>query len=88
LKKIIDYDNCFIFEITLAELKYGAELSERVDENLRSVKDGELAENATYKKFLLVRTEGTRQVERNIDHCNLNYDRQTEVLARFIRKRP
>jgi tRNA(fMet)-specific endonuclease VapC len=37
LKKIIGYDNCFISEITLAELKYGAELSERVDENLRSV---------------------------------------------------
>jgi hypothetical protein len=37
LKEIIGYDNCFIFEITLAELKYGAELSERVDENLRSV---------------------------------------------------
>jgi tRNA(fMet)-specific endonuclease VapC len=37
LKEIIGYDNCFISEITLAELKYGAELSERVDENLRSV---------------------------------------------------
>jgi tRNA(fMet)-specific endonuclease VapC len=37
LKGIIGYDNCFISEITLAELKYGAELSERVDENLRSV---------------------------------------------------
>jgi tRNA(fMet)-specific endonuclease VapC len=37
LKEIIGYDNFFISEITLAELKYGAELSERVDENLRSV---------------------------------------------------
>jgi tRNA(fMet)-specific endonuclease VapC len=37
LKEIVGYDNCFISEITLAELKYGAELSERVDENLRSV---------------------------------------------------
>jgi tRNA(fMet)-specific endonuclease VapC len=37
LKEITGYDNCFISEITLAELKYGAELSERVDENLRSV---------------------------------------------------
>jgi tRNA(fMet)-specific endonuclease VapC len=34
LKEIIGYDNCFISEITLAELKYGAELSEKVDENL------------------------------------------------------
>jgi tRNA(fMet)-specific endonuclease VapC len=39
LKEIIGYDNCFISEITLAELKYGAELSERPDENLRSVNE-------------------------------------------------
>jgi tRNA(fMet)-specific endonuclease VapC len=39
LKEIIGYDNCFISEITLAELKYGAELSEKVDENLRSVEE-------------------------------------------------
>ena len=39
LKEIIGYDNCFISEITLAELKYGAELSEKVDENLRSVNE-------------------------------------------------
>jgi tRNA(fMet)-specific endonuclease VapC len=37
LKEITGYNDCFISEITLAELKYGAELSERVDENLRSV---------------------------------------------------
>jgi len=39
LKEIIGYDNCFISEITLAELKFGAELSERVDENLHSVNE-------------------------------------------------
>ena len=39
LKEISGYDNCFISEITLAELKYGAELSERIDENLRSVNE-------------------------------------------------
>ena len=39
LKEIIGYDNCFISEITLAELKYGAELSGRVDENIRSVNE-------------------------------------------------
>lgn len=31
-------------------------------------KDGELDQNRTNKKFLLVRQEGTRQVKRNIDH--------------------
>ena len=39
MKEIIGYDNCFISEITLAELKYGAELSEKADENLRSVNE-------------------------------------------------
>ena len=39
LKEIIGYDNCFISEITLAELKYGAELSERVEKNTNSVNE-------------------------------------------------
>ena len=39
LKEIIECNNCFISEITLAELKYGAELSERVEKNMRSVNE-------------------------------------------------
>ena len=39
LKEIIGYDNCFISEITLAELKYGAELSEKVEENVYFVNE-------------------------------------------------
>ena len=35
-------------------------------------KDGELDESRTYKKYLLVRQEGNRQVQRNIDHYNLD----------------
>lgn len=34
-------------------------------------RDNELDE-ATHKKFLLVQTEGTRQVKRNIEHYNLD----------------
>ena len=34
--------------------------------------DKELDENRTYKKFLLVRQEGIRQVKREIDHYNLD----------------
>jgi tRNA(fMet)-specific endonuclease VapC len=30
LKEIVGYDNCFISEITLAELKYGAELKWKI----------------------------------------------------------
>ncbi|AEC02804.1 virulence RhuM family protein [Parasphaerochaeta coccoides] len=33
--------------------------------------DGELEPGATIKKYLIVQTEGTRQVEREIDHYNL-----------------
>ena len=54
-------------------------------------KDGELAEKSTCKKFLLVRTEGKRNVERNIDHYNLDmiiaigYRVQSQVATRFRR---
>lgn len=54
-------------------------------------KDGELAENSTCKKFLRVQTEGRRQVERNIDHYNLDmvialgYRVQSQIATRFRR---
>ena len=54
-------------------------------------KDGELSPEATNKKFLLVRTEGNRQVKRNIDHYNLDiiiaigYRVQSQVATRFRR---
>ena len=53
--------------------------------------DGELKREATNKKFLLVRTEGTRQVKRNIDHYNLDmiialgYRVQSQIATRFRR---
>lgn len=46
---------------------------------------------ATNKKFLLVRTEGSRQVRRNIDHYNLDmiiaigYRVQSQIATRFRR---
>ena len=54
-------------------------------------KDGELVPEATNKKFLLVRTEGNRQVRRNIDHYNLDmiiaigYRVQSQIATRFRR---
>ncbi len=54
-------------------------------------KDGELDQNRTYKKFLLVRQEGKREVQRNIDHYNLDviialgYRVQSQVATRFRR---
>ena len=53
--------------------------------------DQELIDEATHKKFLLVRQEGSRQVNRNIDHYNLDmiialgYRVQSEVAVRFRR---
>ena len=53
-------------------------------------KDKELDE-ATHKKFLLVQTEGARQVKRNIEHYNLDmiialgYRVQSQVAVRFRR---
>ncbi len=51
--------------------------------------DNELDKEGTYKKFLLVRQEGKRQVRRNIDHYNLDviialgYRVQSPIAVRF-----
>ncbi|MBQ9758852.1 MAG: virulence RhuM family protein [Opitutales bacterium] len=53
--------------------------------------DGELDQDRTNKKFLLVRREGSRDVKRNIDHYNLDmiialgYRVQSLVATRFRR---
>lgn len=53
--------------------------------------DKELADEATHKKYLLVRQEGCRNVQRNIDHYNLDmviaigYRVQSQVATRFRR---
>ena len=53
-------------------------------------KDDELGE-ATHRKFLLVQTEGNRQVKRNIEHYNLDmiialgYRVQSQIATRFRR---
>ena len=54
-----------------------AEIYDTTQENISMhisniYKDGELEQKRTYKKFLLVRQEGTRSVQRNIDHYNLD----------------
>ncbi len=53
--------------------------------------DGELTEEATRKKFFLVRQEGKRKVQREIDHYNLDmiialgYRVQSPIAVRFRR---
>jgi len=65
---------------------------ENVSMHLSNIyKDGELDKGGTYKKFLLVRQEGSRQVRRSIDHYNLDvlialgYRVQSPVAVRFRR---
>jgi hypothetical protein len=40
----------------------------------RIYSDGELTPEATIKKYLIVQTEGSRRVEREIDHYNLQFE--------------
>lgn len=63
---------------------------QNISQHIESIyKDRELEKNSTNKKFLLVRTEGTRQVKRNIDHYNLDmiialgYRVQSQIATRF-----
>jgi hypothetical protein len=54
-------------------------------------RDNELSAEATHKKFLLVQSEGKRQVKRDIDHYNLDiiiaigYRVQSQIATRFRR---
>ena len=63
---------------------------ENISMHIKNIyKDGELENNSTNKKFLLVQNEGNRQVKRNIDHYNLDmiialgYRVQSQVATRF-----
>ena len=63
---------------------------QNVSSHIRNIyADGELSQEATHKKFLLVRQEGSRQVNRDIDHYNLDviiamgYRVQSQVATRF-----
>ena len=67
-----------------------AEIYDTTQENIIYA-DKELEEERTYKKFLLVRQEGNRQVQRSIVHYNLDmiialgYRVQSQVATRFRR---
>ena len=63
---------------------------ENISMHIKNIyKDGELENDSTNKKFLLVQNEGNRQVKRNIDHYNLDmiialgYRVQSQVATRF-----
>lgn len=63
---------------------------ENISMHIKNIyRDNELNNESTNKKFLLVQTEGSRQVKRNIDHYNLDmiialgYRVQSQVATRF-----
>jgi hypothetical protein len=73
-----------------------AEIYETTQQNISQhidniYKSGELPDEATHKKFLLVQTEGNRQVKRKVDHYNLDmliaigYRVQSQIATRFRR---
>ena len=65
------------YETLWLSQKLMAELFDRdvrtVNEHLKNIyKEQELTEGSTIRKFRIVRTEGKRDVEREIDHYNLD----------------
>lgn len=83
-------EDLWLTQAQLAELYDTTQ--QNISQHIDSIyNDGELEREATYKKFLLVRSEGTRQVKRNIDHYNLDiiialgYRVQSQIATRFRR---
>ena len=63
-------ENIWLTQKMMAEL-YAVEIS-TINEHLKNIyKDSELAELATIRDFLIVQNEGSRQVNRQIKHYNL-----------------
>lgn len=63
-------DTLWLSQAAMADL-YGKDVR-TINEHLGNVyEEGELVQNATIRKFRIVRQEGTRQVNRGIDHYNL-----------------
>jgi hypothetical protein len=64
-------EDLWLTELQIAEIYDTSR--QNINQHIANIyKDGEFAENSTCKKFLRVQTEGKRQVERNIDHYNLD----------------
>ena len=83
-------EDVWLTQAQLAEIYYTTQ--ENISMHISGIyKDNELEASRTYKKFLLVRQEGARQVKRNIDHYNLDmiialgYRVQSPVAVRFRR---
>ena len=81
-------DDLWLTQSQIAEIYETTQ--QNVSQHLDGIfKDGELDAEATHKKFLLVQTEGKRQVKREISHYNLDviiaigYRVQSQIATRF-----
>ncbi|MDR2698222.1 MAG: virulence RhuM family protein [Candidatus Methanoplasma sp.] len=83
-------DDLWLTQNQIAEI-YGTtqqNISQHID---RIFEDNELSAQATHKKFLLVQTEGKRQIKRDVSHYNLDviiavgYRVQSQIAVRFRR---
>ena len=82
------HEDVWLNQEQLAEIY--ATTQQNVSQHIKNIyNDGELSEEATHKKILLVRDEGNRKVNRDIDHYNLDviialgYRIQSQVATRF-----
>ena len=67
----LEQETLWLSQAQMAEL-FGKDVR-TINEHVKNVfKEGELAEEATIRKFRIVRQEGKRSVNRNIDHYNLD----------------
>ena len=63
-------ENVWLTQKMMAEL-YGVSVP-AINQHIKNIlEDGELTEQATIKKYLIVQNEGERQVSRQVDHFNL-----------------
>ena len=82
------HEDVWLNQEQLAEIY--ATTQQNVSQHIKNIyDDGELSEEATHKKILLVRDEGNRKINRDIDHYNLDviialgYRIQSQVATRF-----
>ncbi len=83
-------EDLWLTELQIAEIYDTTQ--QNINLHIRNIfQEGELPDGETHKKYLLVRQEGNRQVQRNIDHYNLDmviaigYRVQSQIATRFRR---
>lgn len=77
------YEDVWLTQAQLAEIYDTTQ--QNIDQHIRTIyKDKELVQEATYKKYLLVRREGTRDVEREMKLRESDFDKLVKALAKDL----